>query len=176
LLKPQAAGLTHLLWRVHHGRLDFPPAPAPGLVSVETEQALPFDYYAAAGFRVYGPRAVRIDMAERVAFELRKLARQGPFPLPENLMSLIGSPREEFTAIIKAFGYRIDNSGEEAKFVRKTRRKPRRKDKDAPPQTQAAAPDRPAKPKKPRAKQRPKKREQINEDSPFAVLKEFTAK
>ncbi len=171
LLKPQAAGLTHLLWRVYHDKLTLPPSPAPGLVSVETDRDLPPDYYAAAGFRPFGPRAIRVDMAERLAFELRKLARQGPFRLPENLMSLVGSPRDEFTQILKAFGYRIDSSGEEPVFVRQQKRKGKKpvdRDKKNNPGRQNAKSRQSKKAKKPAPA--------INEDSPFAVLKELTSK
>jgi ATP-dependent RNA helicase SUPV3L1/SUV3 len=79
LLKPAAAHLKALLWAVAQDPdrqgaplvNTLPSPPGPGLTSVPVEPNIPAAYYEAAGFRVCGPRAVRIDMLERLADLLR---------------------------------------------------------------------------------------------------------
>ena len=79
LLKPAQARLLTILWAVHQDRFKLnaplPTPPTPGLCSVPVETALPQAFYGAAGFRVCGTRAVRVDMLERVA-DLIRAARQ----------------------------------------------------------------------------------------------------
>ncbi len=60
----------------------------------------------ALGFLAMGPRAVRVDQAERVAARLRKAGRKGPFELPEDIVSWLGCSREDLPEVVAAFGYR----------------------------------------------------------------------
>ncbi|MGF1454895.1 MAG: helicase-related protein [Alphaproteobacteria bacterium] len=85
LLKPTPARLLLTLWAVQNNRFgegqdpDQPP-PAPpqaGLCSVPLDAAADKAFYAAAGFRVCGMRAVRVDMLERLG-DLIRNARGGP--------------------------------------------------------------------------------------------------
>jgi ATP-dependent RNA helicase SUPV3L1/SUV3 len=65
------------------------------------------------GYRLLGPRALRVDRVERLALAARRLARQGPFgPLPE-LAQTAGCRKDELAAVLAALGYRavIDASG-----------------------------------------------------------------
>ncbi|MCB1511449.1 MAG: DEAD/DEAH box helicase, partial [Hyphomicrobiaceae bacterium] len=73
LVKPAAAELLATLWclkNVEAAGLDrqaLPQPPRAGLTSVPTDPAVPPDFYQANGFHVCGPRAVRIDILERLA-------------------------------------------------------------------------------------------------------------
>jgi ATP-dependent RNA helicase SUPV3L1/SUV3 len=139
LLKPEAQRWRALLWCLHRGQPPIP-APPPGRVSLPADH--PAAYYEAVGYRRLGKHAIRLDMLERFAAELRKLARQGPISPPAAWMSQLGIGSEDMKGLIEAMGYKPKREGETLTFHHT--RKPRR----APPK---------AKP--------------IDEDSPFAVLK-----
>ena len=86
LLKPASAELALTLWALKEGAahgLDLealPEPPRPGLTSLPVDKAVPEAFYRVAGFHVCGPRAVRIDMLERLADQIRPLVawRAGP--------------------------------------------------------------------------------------------------
>lgn len=79
MLKPSPAELLAILWGVYnerfpndpHPEAPAPALPAPGLTSVPRDADLPAGFYSAAGFRVCGARAVRIDMLERLGQMIR---------------------------------------------------------------------------------------------------------
>src|SRR5690606_5778217 len=72
LLKPAATQLRLLLWALQLerdgvlNRQDMPEMPGQGLTSAPFDPATPKGFYRLIGFRVCGPRAVRIDMLERL--------------------------------------------------------------------------------------------------------------
>ncbi|MEJ2117180.1 MAG: helicase-related protein, partial [Alphaproteobacteria bacterium] len=84
LLKPAAADLVLLLWSLKHGpdhgmdTQNLPTPPRQGLTSVVIDVNLPEAFYRAAGFHICGPRAVRIDMLERLADLIRPLTSWKP--------------------------------------------------------------------------------------------------
>jgi len=125
LLKPEATALRCLLWALKHGQCDLDLAPpAPGLVSVATDAAVPDDFYRVAGFYCYGAIAVRVDMAERLAVRLRQSAKKGPLTLSAEFLSLLGCDHSRLEAVIKAMGYvRTEaDGGSEPQFVRAEKR------------------------------------------------------
>jgi ATP-dependent RNA helicase SUPV3L1/SUV3 len=68
----------------------------------------PPGHWAAGGFRRIGPRAVRLDIAERLEDELSAAAAQGLSAdaiLPK-LVSLIGSDRPTLLQVLAALGWR----------------------------------------------------------------------
>ena len=110
LIKPAAAALKLSLWRVvHQPALDAAAravvAPGPGLSSVPADPQAAEDFYLTAGFEVCGPRAVRIDMLDRLVAQLRALNSDGPFPLTASLWSPVGCGVEDFEAVIQTLGY-----------------------------------------------------------------------
>jgi ATP-dependent RNA helicase SUPV3L1/SUV3 len=100
--------LLWALWtdRPPHG---FEP-PKAGLVSIPCVQDLPHAYYYAAGYRPSGARAVRIDMMERLAGQIRSERKDGPyqggFEANQQMMSFVGCSGEEFELILSSLGYR----------------------------------------------------------------------
>jgi ATP-dependent RNA helicase SUPV3L1/SUV3 len=139
LLKPEAVRWRALLWCLHRGH---PPiaAPPPGRVSLPADQSAA--YYDALGYRRLGKHAIRLDMLERFAAELRKRARQGPISPPAAWMSQLGIGAEDMLGLIEAMGYRPKSDGDIVTFhhAKKSRHA------------------------RPKAKP-------IDENSPFAVLK-----
>jgi len=104
LLKPGVQRLRGLLWAASQGTTAPPP---PGeKVAVKVDQ--PVGYYAAIGYAVLGRHAVRADMLERFAAELRILARAAKdgFTLPGPLASLLGLGAEDLAAVMAALEYR----------------------------------------------------------------------
>jgi ATP-dependent RNA helicase SUPV3L1/SUV3 len=130
LLKPAAADLVLLLWALHCGRdhgLDaetLPARPQQGLTSVEAGTLIGEAHWRAAGFHVAGGRAVRIDMLERLSDLIRARVAfraaegsgvapagatgDGGFRVVPELMSVVGCSGEEFAAILKALGFRLE--------------------------------------------------------------------
>ena len=106
-LKPAAVAMRALLWSIEAGAVLPPPLPPPGRLSVPAESLGRPDYAEAIGYRVIGPRAIRVDRLEQFAATLRQRAKtEGGFPLEPALASMIGAPAAELPAIVAALGYR----------------------------------------------------------------------
>lgn len=110
LLKPAPASLLTLLWALWHDR--DPSALTPikaGLVSTPVEENVPHAFYYASGYRPSGNRAVRIDMLERLAGDIRRAreaaGREG-FEATPQMMSLVGCSGEDFEAILTSLSFR----------------------------------------------------------------------
>jgi ATP-dependent RNA helicase SUPV3L1/SUV3 len=128
LLKPASADLLLLLWLLKHGSehslttASIAEAPRQGLTSVLRNPAVPEAFYRAAGFHVCGPRAVRIDMLERLADIIRPLtawrpaetatepppgaAGGGAFKIRPEMMSIMGCSGDELGLILESLGFR----------------------------------------------------------------------
>ncbi|MEK7264486.1 MAG: helicase-related protein [Pseudomonadota bacterium] len=111
LLKPAAARLMAMLWALSAGKsLTDLQMPKPGLVSFAVTQEVQHAFLYALGYRPSGDRAVRIDMLERLAQQIRT-ARNAPeakegFTATSQMMSLVGCSGEEFESILRSLGYR----------------------------------------------------------------------
>jgi ATP-dependent RNA helicase SUPV3L1/SUV3 len=131
LLKPAAAELAARLWALKHApqhglALDtLPELPRPGLTSVPADPKGPEAFYRACGFHVCGPRAVRLDILERLADLIRPLLawRPGPersspaptgstgdggFTVTSEMMSILGCSPDELSNVLKALGFRLE--------------------------------------------------------------------
>ena len=133
MLKPAAGDLAATLWLLKN-----PPAvaadgslapvfqlPRPGLTSVAADPAVPDAMYRANGFHVCGPRAVRLDILERLADLIRPLMAwkskasstdappkgstgDGGFRATDDMMSILGCSADELGNVLKALGFRLD--------------------------------------------------------------------
>ena len=128
LLKPAPAGLATLLWALSNDGKDKPgygdvvSALAAGRTSVPTDPAFERAFYALAGFRNLGRRAVRVDILERLADLIRPALAWKPNngPRPEGaydgnafvvtpaMMSILGATADDMEAILKGLGYRAE--------------------------------------------------------------------
>jgi ATP-dependent RNA helicase SUPV3L1/SUV3 len=115
LRRGDRAAFSCALWAVHNG-LEAPPAP-PRKRAVAAAD-LPEGYYAAAGFRVYGQRAVRADAVERLGAQARRLDRAGPFLATAKLQQILGGDRSDLEAALADLGYRVQGEGADAAFSR----------------------------------------------------------
>jgi ATP-dependent RNA helicase SUPV3L1/SUV3 len=129
LLKPAPRQLALLLWALKHGGLsqkgmsELPALAASGRTSIPNDKEIQKSLYRAAGYRVAGTRAVRVDILERLADLIRPAIAWKPgapgekpqgaidgfgFTVSVSMTSLVGCAGEDFASILKALGYRMD--------------------------------------------------------------------
>jgi ATP-dependent RNA helicase SUPV3L1/SUV3 len=131
LLKPAAVELAFTLWLLKHGTqsgldpANPPTLPRPGLTSMPVDPALPEAYYRMAGFHPCGTRAVRIDILERLADQIRPLVAWRPDPASTNpppkgatgdggfrvtpdMMSILGCSSSDVGEILQKLGFRLE--------------------------------------------------------------------
>ncbi len=94
---------------------------ASGRTSIPVDKAAPRALYLAAGFRVFGERAIRVDILERLADLIRPAMAYRPgvtqgepppgaadgegFTVTNAMTSLVGVAGADFAAMLKALGY-----------------------------------------------------------------------
>ena len=131
MLKPASTELALVLWTLKNGTahgLDLATSPEPpraGLTSLTPAAGTPDEYYRVAGFHLCGPRAVRIDMLERLADLIRVLVSwrldeanpslppkgatgDGGFKATPDMMSILGCSAEELGNVLRALGFWAD--------------------------------------------------------------------
>ena len=145
LLKPAPQATRALLWAARSGR---PPPQLPGgRVAVAVGVDAPAEALEAMGYRVLGDWAVRADMLERFAAQVRALARDAPggFGVPGELASILGLGQDAVAQVLEGLGFG-------------------RSDRDGMAVFQPRRDHRPGHPRKPRSSR-------TRDDSPFAVLR-----
>ncbi|WP_291550855.1 helicase-related protein [Bosea sp. (in: a-proteobacteria)] len=127
LLKPAPRALAAQLWALKHGGPetagldDIAHLAASGRTSFPVDKAVPKGLYRAAGYRVCGERAVRVDILERLADLIRPAiayrpgvtqgvppagaADQDSFVATGAMTSLVGCAGEDFASILRSLGY-----------------------------------------------------------------------
>ncbi len=130
LLKPAPRALAAQLWVLKHGGMDtkglddIVHLSASGRTSIPVDAEIPVALYRAAGFRVCGPRAIRVDILERLADLIRPAVAFRPGTTPGEIpagaytgdgftvigpmTSLVGCAGEDFSAVLKSLGYRTE--------------------------------------------------------------------
>ena len=131
LVKPAPRALSAQLWALKNGGVDgvkgldeVPHLASSGRTSFVADQAVPKGFYRAAGFRVCGERAVRVDILERLADLIRPAIAYRPGTTPGDppagsadsdgfivtvgMTSLAGCSGEAFGSILKSLGYVLD--------------------------------------------------------------------
>ncbi|MCG6857148.1 MAG: helicase [Salaquimonas sp.] len=130
LLKPAPTELIGLLWGLKKGDTDIPglaelPAMlAAGRTSFPAEAGIDREVYRLCGFRLLGPKAVRIDILERLADLIRPALAWRPgadappsgnipdgavdgrsFIATPAMLSILGATHEDMELILKGLGY-----------------------------------------------------------------------
>ncbi|MCC7254076.1 helicase-related protein [Hyphomicrobium sp.] len=135
LLKPAPAELSATLWALKNGPANGPAngltiealqeLPRAGLTSAAVQATTPEALYRAYGFHVCGPRAVRLDILERLADLIRPLLAWRPSPdgattppkgstgdggfiVTPEMMSILGCSPDELSNVLRALGFRLD--------------------------------------------------------------------
>jgi ATP-dependent RNA helicase SUPV3L1/SUV3 len=114
LIKPEAARLMGLLAAVKAGLASVPRLPSAGLTSTTVNPDTPVPVYAASGYRVLGPRAVRLDMLERLgdAIEAKRDAEKKlpPFAISPDMLSLLGCAADEMAGVLTALNFKSEGA------------------------------------------------------------------
>ncbi|GJE03718.1 helicase-related protein [Methylobacterium isbiliense] len=127
LLKPAPRTLAAQLWALKNGGLDqrgldeIAHLAGSGRTSMPVDPEIAKGLYRAAGFRVCGGRAVRVDILERLADLIRPAIAYVPGTTPGEpppgaadrdgfvptvgMTSLVGCSGEDFASILKSLGY-----------------------------------------------------------------------
>lgn len=127
LLKPAPRALAAQLWALKHGGPetsgldDIAHLAASGRTSFAVDKSVPKGLYRAAGYRVCGERAVRVDILERLADLIRPAiayrpgitqgqppagaADQDGFVVTGAMTSLVGCAGDDFASILRSLGY-----------------------------------------------------------------------
>jgi len=130
LLKPAPRVLALQLWALKQGDrattgLDsLERLAASGRTSIAADKEIDHALYGVAGYRVCGERAVRVDMLERLADIIRPALAwrdgapgirpaaafdgSGCFTVVVGMTSLVGCAGEDFAAILRSLGYRME--------------------------------------------------------------------
>jgi ATP-dependent RNA helicase SUPV3L1/SUV3 len=128
LLKPAPRALATQLWVLMHNGpqdklVDLLHLAGSGRTSIPIDREIDPALYRTAGYRVYGERAVRVDILERLADLIRPALawREGaPGTRPRNafpgggftvvntMTSLTGASGEDFASILRSLGYRME--------------------------------------------------------------------
>ncbi|PRY94753.1 ATP-dependent RNA helicase SUPV3L1/SUV3 [Hasllibacter halocynthiae] len=146
LLKPAPTRLRLVLWALSKGLDEFPEAPPPGLVTIPAEKGAAPGYYAMAGYRAAGERAVRIDMLERLADMIRGEDTRGGFEAKADMLSITGMTLEGFADLMRGLGYKAER-GERPKL--RAGRPPAERPGETPGERPGELPDVPTGPDRP---------------------------
>lgn len=110
MLKPAPTRLRLVLWSLTADLQEFPEAPPPGLVTVPAVKDAPEGYYAHAGYRLAGDRAIRIDMLERLADMIRSQDTRSGFEANPDMLSITGLTLEQFANLMDGLGYKAEKA------------------------------------------------------------------
>ena len=105
LLKPAPTRLRLVLGGLFDDAAEFPEAPPPGLVTVNASADMSADDYIKSGYKLAGPRAIRIDMLERLADLIRAEDTRSGFEATPDMLSLTGLSHEQFSELMTGMGY-----------------------------------------------------------------------
>ncbi|UWP90471.1 helicase-related protein [Aliiroseovarius crassostreae] len=114
LLKPAPTRLRLVLHSLWQNLQEFPEAPPPGLVTIPVIEAVDPSAYLLSGYRPAGARAIRIDMLERLADQLRVENSRSGFEAKADMLSITGMTLEQFADLMQGLGYKAEK-GERVK-------------------------------------------------------------
>jgi len=165
LVKPKAVQWRALLWALFNEKTA-PDIPGAGLVTVPAGDDADPEFFSACGFACLGKRAIRVDVLDRVAVDLQRQSRAGKMDVGATQLNLLGLSMEDARPVFEALGYVAEEEGETLtwKWGGRPKTKPGGARKGKPGR-------KPGKAGKPRRKN--PKPQKIDEDSPFAKLREL---
>lgn len=105
LNKPKAVRARALLWALWNDKKLPVSVPADGSVSVTIDpENVDRLFYRAISYPVFGPKAIRIDMLDRVLNEIYETAQNGQFRAQHKMAEWLGCSIEDLYAILQAMG------------------------------------------------------------------------
>jgi ATP-dependent RNA helicase SUPV3L1/SUV3 len=107
LNKPAAVRLRGLLWGLYNDKALPMDCPKDGIVSFEVDPArVDKAFYQAIAYPVYGKRAIRIDMLDRVICAVYDGAKDGKFMAQHQMAEWLGSSIEGLYEVLEAMGHK----------------------------------------------------------------------
>lgn len=107
LIKPAAIRLRALLWGVWHDKTLPMTLPHDGRVSeVVDVDAVDRGFLRMIGYPVFGPRAIRIDMLDRVVTDIYDTADKGVFEAKHKYAEWLGCGLDDLHATLESMGHR----------------------------------------------------------------------
>lgn len=106
LVKPAAIHLRSLLWGLWNGKTLPMEKPADGRVSVAVNgEKVDRHYYRSIGYPVFGPKAIRIDMLDRVITDIYDSAKDWQFQAKHQYAEWLGCNIEDLYAVLESLGH-----------------------------------------------------------------------
>jgi len=149
LMKAAPIRLRGLLWIAAHraraGQETTPALPPPGRVTFPVMEDTPYTFIASCGYRVIAGTAFRLDMLERFAATVRRLARDKVKVLPPEHLSMLGVSAEGAVPVLKVLGFiaKVDDTGLTFRWRRDRHGHQARKGAVVPPPARIGADDSP---------------------------------
>lgn len=107
LVKPVAVKMRALLWGLWNGKTLPVVRPSDGRVSeVVDPAAVDRQFYRMIGYPVFGPRAIRIDMLDRVITDVYDTADKGVFEAKHKYAEWLGTNLDDLHAVLESMGHR----------------------------------------------------------------------
>lgn len=107
LNKPAAVRLRALLWWLWNDRALPAPVPKDGVVSMVVDEAqIDPVYQRAIGYPVYGGRAIRVDMLDRLICAVYDTSKEGSFKATHTMAEWLGSPIPDLYKVLESMGHK----------------------------------------------------------------------
>ena len=106
LNKPAPIRLRSVLWSLFYDKPMPAAVPKDGVVSYAIEEGCDADYFNMIGYPVYGGRAIRIDMLDRVVNAVYEGADKGKFKAEHKMAEWLGSTIEDLYKVLEALGHK----------------------------------------------------------------------
>lgn len=129
LNKPAAVHLRAVLWSLWNDNALPPNVPADGMVSFSVagkddckgdHKELDKNYMRSIGYPVYGPRAIRVDMLDRLIVAVYDGSADGKFKAKHEMAEWLGCSIPDLYAVLEAMGHgKIYDPADEAEKTEK---------------------------------------------------------
>jgi ATP-dependent RNA helicase SUPV3L1/SUV3 len=128
LVKPAAVNMRALLWGLWTDQPLPMARPADGRVSVTVDpKDIDRNFFRSIGYPVFGSKAIRIDMLDRVITDIYDSSKNWQFQAKHQYMEWLGCGEEDLYAILESMGFKRQKAdvvkAEEAKTENTTDKK-----------------------------------------------------
>ena len=107
LVKPAAVNMRALLWGLWQGKQLPMSRPADGRVSVTVDpKDVDRNYFRSIGYPVFGNKAIRIDMLDRVITDIYDSSKDWQFQAKHSYMEWLGCGEDDLYAILESMGFK----------------------------------------------------------------------
>ena len=116
LMKPAAVNLRALLWGVWNEKPLPMETPADGRVSVSVDvDSVDRHFYRSIGYPVFGNKAIRIDMLDRVVTDIYDSAKEWQFQAKHQYAEWLGCNIEDLYGVLSSMGHvKIEETSQSA--------------------------------------------------------------